>query len=242
MAKPSGILLTMSILILSDIHSNFPALDAVLQEAKKLGRFTQIISLGDVMGYYCMPNECISKLRHLNAIHILGNHDSYILSNQTCPRSSVVNLLINKQKKLLSSDHRSWLKQCPTFYKKKNISCVHGGWNDPLEEYLETISLKWFSNQPEKFFFSGHTHVQFVHATDDFIYCNPGSVGQPRDGDSRAAFAMLDGNNVYLFRVEYDIDYLVSIMKHSGYESSFYENLYTGMRIGGGVSSPPTVF
>jgi diadenosine tetraphosphatase ApaH/serine/threonine PP2A family protein phosphatase len=111
---------------------------------------------------------------------------------------------------------------------------VHGGPDDPQDQYIYTVSEKIFP-QAVKLLFSGHTHVQILVDFEGKIYCNPGSVGQPRDGDFRAAYATLDNGKVNLHRVAYDIDKTVAVMKNAGYEAFYYENLYKGSQIGGRI-------
>ena len=114
---------------------------------------------------------------------------------------------------------------------------VHGGWRDPLDEYLTTVDGAYFDTLPGRFFFSGHTHVQaLIPIGNGRWYCNPGSVGQPRDGDPRAAYALFDGRTVELVRIEYDVDEIAAAMRCAGFAESMSEHLYVGTRIGGGVS------
>ena len=113
---------------------------------------------------------------------------------------------------------------------------VHGGWDNPVDEYIREVSDNYFARFSQKFFFSGHTHVQcLVRFKNGQIYCNPGSVGQPRDGNPMAAFALFDGKNIELCRVNYDIDRVVDSLKQHDFPSYYYDNLYHGSRIGGKI-------
>lgn len=219
--------------ILSDIHANLPALEAVLADAHKRG-CRRFISLGDVVGYGAQPGECINLLKSLGAINILGNHDSYIVFKNDCPRSKKVSQIITYQRALLTPQQIEWLSQSPRFLCEGNLMFVHGGPVDPRDQYLYTVSR---STVPEdiRWLFSGHTHVQIMADFTDRGYCNPGSVGQPRDGDCRAAYAILDGESVQLHRVVYDIDRAASAMIAAGFEPFYYENLYVGAQIGGRI-------
>lgn len=109
---------------------------------------------------------------------------------------------------------------------------THGGWNDHLDEYLYSVDEHYFQNFPAKYFFSGHTHLPCKIELGEKLYCNPGSVGQPRDGDPRASFALFDNGQVHLRRVIYDIDVIACNMKSSGFNDYYYENLYYGQKIG----------
>jgi predicted phosphodiesterase len=221
--------------ILSDIHGNLSALEAVIADAKKNG-CNEFISLGDVAGYYSQPGECINILKELGAKNILGNHDSYITLNQNCPRSKFVTEIINFQKSILTDNQVRWLKESKKSHAEKGALFLHGGPNNHTDEYLYTIREDII---PEgyRWLFSGHTHVQSYTDFGQRGYCNPGSVGQPRDGDPRSAYAILSQSKIYLKRVEYDIDKTAEAMKKAGFEPFSYENLYKGSQIGGRIDS-----
>lgn len=219
--------------IISDIHGNLPALESVLKEIGKLG-CDKIISLGDVVGYYTQPHECIQLLKKFNVLNILGNHDKYLLNDCVCSRSNYVSEILKNHKKLLTSEDIDWLSKSLEYFIYDNCYFVHGGINDFQEEYLYTVSK---NNLPsvEKIMFSGHTHVQALFKFKDKQYCNPGSVGQPRDGNSKAAFATIDNGIITLHRVDYDIDKIAYEMKKKGYPLHYYQNLYHGTQIGGRI-------
>lgn len=224
------------IALISDIHGNYPALQAVLREIDKLG-CEAIISLGDVAGYYCMLNECIQELKDRKIVNLRGNHDDYLLSGKGCPRSQSATQCLAFQDRSLGPEHRQWLSQSLISLIHGEASMVHGGWTDPLDEYLYELRADYFAGRQEKYFFSGHTHVQILQDMGGKFYCNPGSVGQPRDGDPRAAFALWDGAEVILKRVEYDIEWMSREMRNAGFQPHFYVNLLNGTRIGGGIST-----
>jgi predicted phosphodiesterase len=108
------------------------------------------------------------------------------------------------------------------------MQLVHGGWSDPIDEYLEP-SQEYFARIDGEVFLSGHTHIQALHKFGMKVHCNPGSVGQPRDGDPRAAFAVYDGD-FRLYRVEYDMGRVFSMMKAAGFNDYYYGCLVTGAR------------
>ena len=219
--------------VLSDVHGNLPALQAVIKDALARG-CDRFISLGDVVSYYAQPGECIDLLREQNAINILGNHDSYLVNDTTCPRSRAVSVIVEHHKKVVTRTQLDWLKESLDFLREGTTLFVHGGPEDPRDQYLYTLSSKIFPEGVNALF-SGHTHVQVLVDFDGKTYCNPGSVGQPRDGDSRAAYATMIGDKINLHRVAYDIDRTVEVMKGAGYEAFYYENLYKGSQIGGRI-------
>jgi diadenosine tetraphosphatase ApaH/serine/threonine PP2A family protein phosphatase len=219
--------------IVSDIHGNLAALQAVVADARARG-CTEFLSLGDVAGYYAQPGECIDLLRDLGARNILGNHDSYITLNEDCPRSRVVTEIIRYQRSVLDEDQVAWLRASLDSLRQDDRLFVHGGPEDPRDQYLYAISADRIPDGV-RMLFSGHTHVQFRADFGDKCYCNPGSVGQPRDGDCRAAYATLDGDSLLLHRVAYDIDRTAHAMKAAGFEPFCYKNLYLGAQIGGRI-------
>lgn len=229
-----------TIAIISDIHGNFPALQAVLAEIDRLG-IQSIVSLGDIAGYYCNINECIDEMRLRNITNIMGNHDSYIVDAKRCERSVSANVCLDYQDRVISSVNRAWLanslSKLSMDFCGMTLSMVHGGWRDPLDEYMHTVIEEYFENHPEQYFFSGHTHVQLLVKFRKQIYCNPGSVGQPRDGNCKAAFATLESSGeIVLKRIEYDIESVASAMKTAGFEPRYFQNLFSGTKIGGGVT------
>ncbi|MBD9495687.1 MULTISPECIES: metallophosphoesterase family protein [unclassified Ensifer] len=222
------------IAIISDIHGNLPALEAVLARIDELG-CSSILSLGDVVGYYAQPGDCIDALKARGIQNIMGNHDHYIVSGEGCPRSKMVNDIIEHQRGIISADQRAWLAESRSKIIDGSTYFVHGSWQDPIDEYLYQVSETHFPEGAERLF-TGHTHVQVRLEIGGKTFCNPGSVGQPRDGDPRAAFALLSAEgSIELHRVEYDIDRTAFHMQQAGFPARCYENLYIGAQIGGRI-------
>ena len=225
--------------ILSDIHGNLPALESVLEDMKQYN-IDQVISLGDVSGYYPFINEVIDLLKKHHAINLIGNHDRYIIDNTDCPRSTSANRCLGYQKSVITEENKVWLAKSVPSFVLGEASFVHGGWDDPEDEYLYKITPSYFERFNEKFFFCGHTHVQkYIDLKNGQFFTNPGSVGQPRDGVNTASYCLFDEEkgSVILKRVLYDIDKVAYQMKTLGFEEKFYMNLYEGSRIGGNVDS-----
>lgn len=219
--------------VISDIHGNYPALREVINDIHKHD-IKNILCLGDISGYYCMVNECIELLLHEKVFCLKGNHDSYLLGEGVCPRSHSVNDCINYQKKIIKPFYLHWLNNFKPFYRNESFVAMHGGLQDYLDEYTADFS---FETALEKFpgiqlFMSGHTHIQKQQSFKNLIYFNPGSVGQPRDYDNRAAYAIVNRNGVELYRVSYNIDEIANAMNQAGFEDYYYRNLYKGCRIG----------
>ncbi len=229
---------TITIGIISDIHANLPALQAVL---KKMGKTDYLICAGDIVGYNGEPLQAIDILKKRMTYAVAGNHD-YTVSrpdqnafsrelldyNEFAAKALVRHRLILKRpenKKYF--DFLQSLKPVNLFkIKNKTFLLVHGTPNDPLFEYFfvfennvtthDALTLEqWLktgynNSGPVDVLIMGHTHIPFVFKSEHGIVLNPGSVGQPRDGDPRASFAILKINNgeieVSIQRVEYDID------------------------------------
>ena len=208
------------IALISDIHGNYEALKSVFSAIEQLD-ITSIYCLGDVVGYYSQVNECCHMLRERNVRCVMGNHDWYMVSGTMCPRSHSVNDCLTYQRKIITKDNLQWLESFPVIIKQDGLMMLHGGWNNPIDEYLN-IEDDYFSNIEGNFFASGHTHVQMIVKNEYGIYCNPGAVGQPRDGDNRAAFATFDGMEFKLHRVKYDIEKVGTLMEHAGFEQYYY--------------------
>lgn len=213
---------------ISDIHGNYPALRAVINKLEEFN-CDIIYSLGDVVGYYCMVNECISLLREKQVINILGNHDDYLVNGvPEHETSKTVRLCIQYQKGIIHEESLKWLKKSNEYYDDDILSLRHAGWNDLREERFSQFDFTKVRNNPRKLFLSGHSHIQTLQIQGKKIYCNPGSVGQPRDGNPDAAFAILDDGKIELMRVSYDIDDIVAAMKHEQLGEWIYRGLYIG--------------
>lgn len=221
----------MLIGLVADIHGNWPALRAVLGELDAAGCGT-IVSLGDVAGYYPQINECARELERRAVVNLLGNHDHYLLSDEDCPRSRSASACIRYQRQVATSACRAYLARSKPLVRLHGVAMVHGGWNDPLDEYLVDVAEEHFQELPGRIFASGHTHLPVLKRWAERTYVNPGSVGQPRDGDPRAAYALVEGERVELRRVGYDIDATATAMRAAGFSEHFYRNLYVGKRIG----------
>ena len=206
----------MQVLILSDIHANLTALEAVLESA---GNVDQIWCLGDIVGYGPDPNECIQRLRGLNStVCIMGNHDAAVCGLIPIEAfNPEAKISIEWTQTVLSSINFEWLKCLPEKVDLENATLAHGSPRIPIWEYLldahtAAISFDYFSTDT---CFVGHTHLpisfrytgpqqaakwsiptnnQAVPLTGKMII-NPGSVGQPRDRDPRAAFGIIDLEN-----------------------------------------------
>jgi predicted phosphodiesterase len=221
--------------LISDIHSNLEALQAVLKDIQSQGVQT-IYCLGDIIGYGPNPRECIDLVMELPVV-LLGNHDQGALFDPEGFNPGAERAIFwtraqleapgeNRHKK-----EKRWefLAERPRIHREDSILFVHGSARNPLNEYVfpEDIynqrKMERIFAQVDRYCFQGHTHVpgvftesmQFYSPRDvNHVYeldsqktlINVGSVGQPRDGDWRACYVLLDDQRVRFRRVEYDIE------------------------------------
>lgn len=221
----------MRCLVISDIHANLAALEAVLADAAP---FDRIWCLGDLVGYGPDPNECIERIREFDHVCIAGNHDWAALGkldlNQFNSDARAANAWTHEQ---LTPTNRLYLERLPTKRFEDGFLLVHGSPREPIWEYVLDIdqAAANFNQFKTAICLVGHTHVPlgFVHDQDSDEYhmlippypepvrlsnphmrmiLNPGSVGQPRDGDPRASYAILDteAQTWELHRVAYPVE------------------------------------
>lgn len=216
------------IALISDVHGNYTALREVLAKIDSMG-INEIYCLGDIAGYYTEINECCDEIRRRNIKSVMGNHDWYMAAKSFCPRSNSANDCLSYQRQIISEENHAWIRSLPVFLAVDDLFMVHGGWGDPIDEYLKPTE-EYFSKIDGRYFASGHTHRQVVSRFGNKVYCNPGSVGQPRDNDPRAAFATFDGYKFDLHRVEYDIGRVGGLMEKAGFSGYYYDCLKSGAK------------
>jgi predicted phosphodiesterase len=216
--------------IIADIHANLAALTAVLLDVKQRGGVEEIWCLGDIVGYGPDPHDCIELLRQTNHICVAGNHDlaavGQIDTAEFNPDAVAATEWTAGQ---LNSRDVSYLRSLPRVINRDDFTLVHGSPREPIWEYVLSISgaRENFAYFKTKFCLLAHTHVPAAFSYDEGGACsflqfnpdkelvlekarliiNPGAVGQPRDGDPRASYAIYDSNKnrFWLYRVPYDI-------------------------------------
>jgi len=224
----------MRILVLSDLHANLTALQASLNAAE--GSWERVVCLGDVVGYGPDPDEVATQIRQLGATTIRGNHDKAVAELMaTDDFNPVAKMAVNWTRTQLSNENLDWLAALPSGpLEAEGLVLVHGALQDE-DEYVFTPSqaLAGLLDSTLQVTFYGHTHHQGgfayqdsqlevlqLHPRTNETHCalrveaekryllNPGSVGQPRDGDPRASFAIADLTHqaVEFWRVPYDIE------------------------------------
>jgi diadenosine tetraphosphatase ApaH/serine/threonine PP2A family protein phosphatase len=212
--------------LISDIHSNLEALNAVL-DALKNEAIDEYVCLGDIVGYAASPNECIQVVRELSNGSVLGNHDSAALGLTSIDEfNPLAKKAIAWTSKELSSKNKKYLESLKVDLELKGGLAVHSSPSDPqMWRYVFTTedARAEFQHFTQRICFIGHSHqpLTFVNSKERAIVdprpvlevekgnryiVNIGSVGQPRDFDPRASYAVYDAtrNTVQIKRVEYD--------------------------------------
>ena len=218
----------MRTLIVSDVHSNIVALDAVLAVAGDAGPIDQVWCLGDIVGYGPWPVATVRRLRSLDAVCICGNHDAGAIGRLPLDDfNGAAGIACRWNGEQLDDESRDFLSNLPLTVERDGFTLVHGTPANPLWEYLYgyAVARQAWDDASTGDILVGHTHLQFTVESDsrDFalagsegrtvrrgsanLIVNPGSVGQPRNGDPRACYAVYDdqANEVALRRVAYDV-------------------------------------
>lgn len=185
--------------LISDVHANAVALNAVLEDMPAIDA---LVHAGDVIGYGPSPNECIELLREYDTHSVRGNHDEALFGGPTYESGD------EYAQRTISDKNREWLARCPaeqTVFDGR-MKVIHG---NPKDRFRYTYPADFEPEllDEEDILVLGHTHKQEKAVFEEGIIVNPGSVGQPRDGDERAAYAVLnlDAKSISLARVSYDI-------------------------------------
>lgn len=239
----------MRVAVVSDIHSNLVALDTVLED---VGPIDAVWQLGDVVGYGPDPDGVVARLREIDAIGVRGNHDAAALGGPEIrwfnPEAAAA---AEWTRDRISGETRAWLDALPLRHHEGRATLVHGSPRDPLREYIvdDDVALANLELLTTPYAFHGHTHlpVAFIadspgiaivvphHGTtlvldDRPTLLNPGSVGQPRDGDPRASYLVLDTEawTVTWRRVAYDFATVQRAIRSAGLPRRLADRLAIG--------------
>ena len=216
--------------IIADIHANLTAFTAVLEDIKRRGEMEEVWCLGDVVGYGPDPHQCLELLRQYHHVCVAGNHDLAAIGKLSLsefnPDAAVACRWTAQQ---LDPGDVDYLEGLPQVIEKDDFTLVHGSPREPIWEYLLSISSarENFAHFRSPFCLVGHSHVPSIFKYTETGGCsfspfrvnvglvlgrsrliiNPGGVGQPRDSDPRASYAVYDSEAkmVRLYRVPYDI-------------------------------------
>ncbi len=200
----------MKTLIVSDIHGNFPALEAILDREKN---FDQCLFLGDVVDYGPFPKECIAFLKNNMSYGVLGNHDNALAYDVDCGCRGDFKQFSEEtrawHKTLLDKEEIQFLRSLQPLHRIEldglSILLAHATPEGDLFQYLQESDIdKAVEDVPEQIVLLGHTHIQFKKQTADTLAVNPGSVGLARDG-GKACYAVLEDREITLHRIPYNV-------------------------------------
>lgn len=235
--------------IISDIHSNKQALDAVLEQLNDVDR---VICLGDIVGYGPEPNECVEIVKGLDGITIVGNHDLASLGEKDVeffnPHAKEAILWTATR---LNEESKRYLRNLPFKARFENAIVVHGSLKDFTDEYILSVydASESFELLEDEILLIGHTHTPCYFQKSDRVYgerlrngdiikidgekkiINVGSVGQPRDGDNRATFALFDTEKreIKIKRIPYDISETQRLMRECALPDFLIRRLEMGI-------------
>ena len=209
----------MRIAVFSDIHGNAINLEHFFDVAEKLG-IDEFVCLGDLCNYYPDGEKVVSMLKDNGCICLLGNHDQMYLDSSELSEGKKIAFNFNQE--LMNNElFMNYLKRLPNTHQLlmqgKKIFFCHGSPLDPLEEYVYPDSdLERFDALNLDVVFMGHTHRQFLKKIKNKIYCNVGSIGQPRDKGNMFGFVVFDTEKweVFLYRVISNVDRITNQYKN----------------------------
>ncbi|MCB8920778.1 MAG: metallophosphoesterase family protein [Ardenticatenaceae bacterium] len=241
----------MRVLVISDIHANLAAFKAVLDDSK--GLWEKIWFLGDLIGYGPDPNECTSLLREFDHIALSGNHDWAVLDKlDTSSFNAEAKSAITWTRDTITPETRAYLDSLPSKLVLGQFTLAHASprqpvWEYILDPYTAAINFEFFDTP---YCLVGHTHVPIwfeetaVHSVipyvpnygkptnlpENRVIINPGSIGQPRDSDHRAAYALLDTDNLVweYRRIAYDVSKTQEKMRAQNMPSRLVNRLEYG--------------
>jgi diadenosine tetraphosphatase ApaH/serine/threonine PP2A family protein phosphatase len=240
----------MRVAVISDVHANLPALEAVLDE---LGSVDALWVLGDIVGYGPDPDGVVRRLRDENAVVVKGNHDAAVLGQLDVNQfNDDAREAVRWTQDCIESGTREWLADQPERRVEDEFTLVHGSPQDPLWEYLYTVPVarRNFGAYETRHCLVGHTHLPMVfreeeghveviapadgsqlHLDERRCILNPGGVGQPRDGDPRACAMVMDTTSglVEWHRVPYPIEETQARMRKAGLPGRLIARLEYGL-------------
>lgn len=211
----------MKILLLSDIHSNWAALSAIKES------FDVCLFAGDAVDYGANPVPCVHWLQENANVAIRGNHDHAVAQHVPARRGTGFRELAAATRplhwELLSNRHIKYLTRMPVTKRvvldDLSFYLVHATPRDPMDEYLADNADAWemqLESIEADFVCVGHTHLPFHLHLGKTQVINSGSVGQPRDGDPRCSYVMIEDGKVHLRRVSYNVDAAIDQLHKAG--------------------------
>lgn len=204
--------------VISDVHANRVALETVLEDMPDVD---DLVCVGDVVGYNPWPGACVDLVRDRCSATVMGNHDRTVDTPERYAANRMAMAGLEHARAELAEPQRAWLRSLPRSVELADGDLLvvhdHPEHQDRYVRPHEFPALAPYLDDCEAILL-GHTHVQHAERVDEGLVCNPGSVGQPRDGDPRAGYAILDTGTmtVALHRVAYDVEAVQEAIREAG--------------------------
>lgn len=247
--------------LVTDIHSNLAALEAALRDMEQSGPLDGLLCMGDIVGYGPQPNEVVEQIKQRPLFSIIGNHDMAVLGQLALAdfNRDAIDANVWTRMQLLE-ENIEWLESLtPMAQFDEKVTLAHGSPTEPVWEYLTTphAAARNFAAFQTQICFIGHTHLprffrlktkngdtdtykadmhipepgEVMEIGESRVIINPGSIGQPRDGDKRAAYAIYDDDamTVTFGRAGYDIAATQELMRHAQLPARLIMRLDYGM-------------
>ena len=252
--------------LISDIHANLPALEAVLADIGARSGVGAIYHLGDLVGYAPSPNEVVSLLRDVGIAGVAGNYDSTVATDykhcgcryEDARQEELSHLSYRWTRKHVSADTKAFLGQLPFRIDLRplgghvagpTVTLIHGNqllntvyvFEDRPDAFLEKMAGAVGARAGDVICF-GHTHKPWHRVAGGIHFVNTGSVGRPKDGDARAGYVLLEVSaadvvNVEFVRVAYDVERAAHAILESDLPNDFADHLRTGGRTAAGANA-----
>jgi predicted phosphodiesterase len=232
------------IAVISDIHANLTALDAVIADIRRVG-VDLVIQGGDLVSGGPRPAEVIDRVRDMGWPGVYGNTDEMLWRPQRVSeilqapslygiRDLLLTQTIPSIVELIGADRLAWLRTLPRRWSDGGLSVVHAGPDDVWHNIPATTSddelTRVYGPLASTFVVYGHIHQPYIRRLTTFTVANAGAVGLPYDGDPRASYLLIDGDRIEMRRVDYDIERETSLLQRSSdpFAAATVQSLRTG--------------
>lgn len=226
------------IAVISDIHGNLQALEAVLRDIKRRG-IIEVLCLGDIVGYGANPNECIDRVRERGMPCVRGNHDEGVVNYDYNDFNNHALIAMEWTRDVVDRKAKRFLGSLPYVLELDSCVMAHANLVEPQlfsytdeeeDPYFVVSNLEELGERRESLLLIGHTHKPAILGGENGkAIVNVGSVGQPRDDDRRACYVILDGTKTEIIRVEYDFQEAARRIAKAGFPEHLSKRLYSGV-------------
>jgi putative phosphoesterase len=222
----------LALAIVSDIHGNMTALEAVVADIERRD-VDRVLQGGDLVLAGCQPAEVIDRVRELGWLGVVGNTDELLwrpgergAQERNAPKlGDLLRVLFEDYspatRELIGDERIEWLRRLPAEHRQDDLVMLHASpgdlWRAPLPDAEDGELAATYEPCQAQVVVYGHIHRPYARRLDSLTVANSGSVGSPFDGDPRASYLLIDGGDVEVIRVEYDVEREISLLLGSGY-------------------------